>query len=153
MRRQPGTTTDPEPAGPGQASQGHFDEFAGCRAVILTTFRRTGEPVATPVWIVADGNRAFVVSRGRGKERRIRANPLVAVARGAGLRGDKAVGPYITACAHVVGDWQNFPYGAPHSGIGRAFRRKYGLAARLAPIATTLARWRFVLVQLSPPTT
>jgi len=51
------------------------------RYLLLTTYRRGGEPVPTPVWFVTDGPR-LLVSTGpsTGKVRRIRANPSVLVA-------------------------------------------------------------------------
>ncbi|MDT0352926.1 PNPOx family protein [Pseudonocardia charpentierae] len=45
-----------------------IDDVAGERFVSLTTFRRDGTPVATPVWIARDGD-ALVVTRRRTAER------------------------------------------------------------------------------------
>lgn len=43
------------------------------RFVSLTTFRRTGEPVSTPVWIARDGDDLIVTTpRQSGKVKRIR---------------------------------------------------------------------------------
>jgi PPOX class probable F420-dependent enzyme len=58
----------------------------------LTTYRRDGSPVATPVWFADDGARFYVVTGADSyKVRRIRRNPSVAIAectaRGA-LRGE-----------------------------------------------------------------
>lgn len=52
------------------------------RTISLTTFKRDGTPVSTPVWVVSDdGRRLLVSSPARtGKVRRIRANPDVLVA-------------------------------------------------------------------------
>ena len=46
--------------------------------VSLTTYRRTGEPVATPVWVARDGD-ALVVTTGAdsGKVKRLRRDPRV----------------------------------------------------------------------------
>jgi PPOX class probable F420-dependent enzyme len=47
----------------------------------LTTFRRDGSPVATPVWFVIDGDRVLVQTDAQaGKVRRIRRNPAVTMA-------------------------------------------------------------------------
>jgi PPOX class probable F420-dependent enzyme len=47
----------------------------------LTTFRRDGTPVATPVWVVGDGDRLVVwTAASSWKVRRIRRNPAVTVA-------------------------------------------------------------------------
>jgi PPOX class probable F420-dependent enzyme len=129
----------------------YFDTISSHRAVLLSTFRRDGSPVATPVWIVVDDASAFIVSRGRGKERRIQANPAVQVTPARGPRANKSAGAPLTARATILGGWDNFPYGAVHPVLGRAFRRKYGMLARLAPVATRLTRWRYVLIRLDPP--
>ena len=48
---------------------------------LLTTFRRSGAPVATPVSIVADGDRAyFTTAVDSGKARRIASNAAVTLA-------------------------------------------------------------------------
>lgn len=59
-------TADPEP------------NLAAERFVSLTTFRKSGEPVPTPVWIGADGP-DFVITTpaASGKVKRLRHNPLV----------------------------------------------------------------------------
>lgn len=47
----------------------------------LTTFRRTGEPVPTPVWVVPDGDHLSVFTpAGTGKLKRVRHTPRVTVA-------------------------------------------------------------------------
>jgi uncharacterized protein len=48
--------------------------------ISLTTFRRNGTPVPTPVWHVVNGDELFVVSdAGAGKVKRIRNNARVVV--------------------------------------------------------------------------
>ena len=47
----------------------------------LTTYRRDGTPVATPVWFAEDGGRLYVVTPARShKARRLRRNPSATVA-------------------------------------------------------------------------
>jgi PPOX class probable F420-dependent enzyme len=51
------------------------------RYISITTFRRDGSPVATPVWVAADGELLYVWTGARtGKAKRIRHNPAVTVA-------------------------------------------------------------------------
>jgi uncharacterized protein len=53
----------------------------GQKYISLTTVRKNGTKVATPVWFGEDGNRLYVMTRGTmGKVKRIRNNPLVEVA-------------------------------------------------------------------------
>jgi PPOX class probable F420-dependent enzyme len=54
--------------------------FAASKQVSLTTFRKDGTPVATPVWHVIDGETLTIVTEaGSWKVKRIRNNPRVEV--------------------------------------------------------------------------
>jgi PPOX class probable F420-dependent enzyme len=69
-----------------------FDEAASARYVSFTTFRRTGEPVSTPVWIAPDGDELVFVSEDpAGKLKRLRNNPSVEM-RPCSMRGEVADG-------------------------------------------------------------
>jgi uncharacterized protein len=62
----------------------------------LTTFRRDGTAVATPVWLVRDGQSLRVITdAGSGKAKRLRVNPAVLLApcdmRG-NVKGDAVAG-------------------------------------------------------------
>jgi PPOX class probable F420-dependent enzyme len=68
------------------------DEIGRSRYVSLTTYRRNGTGVATPVWHVVDGGELFVVSDAEAwKVRRIRNNTHVVVTV-CGVRGKIAPG-------------------------------------------------------------
>jgi len=59
-----------------QQMAGAFNQFVHQRTVLLTTYRRDGTPVGTPVNIVVDGDRAFVRTFDTAwKLKRIRNNP------------------------------------------------------------------------------
>lgn len=86
----------------------------------LVSFRADGSPAHTPVWVSGDGERLFVSTFGDSwKIRRIRANPLVAVAAcdgpGALLPGES----YVAGRAEIL-DRSEFRPGV------RAHRAKYG---------------------------
>jgi uncharacterized protein len=50
------------------------------RFISLTTFRRSGEPVSTPVWVGRDGEAIVVLTpAGSGKVKRLRHDPRVEV--------------------------------------------------------------------------
>jgi uncharacterized protein len=67
-------------------------------AVLLTTFRRDGTPVGTPVSVAVDGGRGYIRSPGNAwKVRRLRNDPHVEVAP-CTPRG-RATGPAMTAVA------------------------------------------------------
>ena len=66
----------------------------------LTTFRRSGAPVMTPVWFVRVGQALYVVTDDdTGKVKRIRSNPAVLVAP-CTARG-RPTGATVNAVAHV----------------------------------------------------
>ena len=70
-------------------------------AVRLTTFRRDGTPVATPVNVAVAGDRAFFRTYEQaGKFKRLRNNPRVRVARSTPL--GKAIGPDIEGRATLL---------------------------------------------------
>lgn len=55
-------------------------DLAGERFVLLTTFRASGEPVPTPVWVARDGDVLVVLTpAGSGKVKRLRRDPRVLV--------------------------------------------------------------------------
>lgn len=58
-----------------------IDVLGEQKYVRLTTFRRDGTPVATPVWQVRDGDHLLVITNGRtGKVKRLRHTPRVLLA-------------------------------------------------------------------------
>jgi PPOX class probable F420-dependent enzyme len=86
--------------GPGEAS-GYFAAVAGANYVQLTTFRRGGRAVATPVHIVTAGDVAFFrTSDVAGKAKRLRHTSAVRVAPST-FRG-RPRGPAIRAEAYLL---------------------------------------------------
>ncbi len=72
------------------------DALAQAKYLSLTTFRRDGTPVATPVWLVPDGDALRVVTQAdSGKAKRLRNDPRVLLApcdaRG-NLKGEQVEG-------------------------------------------------------------
>ena len=73
------------------------------RFVSLTTFRASGAPVSTPVWVARDGDALVVTTpAGSGKVKRLRRTPRVEL-RPCGRTGkvDDAE-PAVAAVAHLV---------------------------------------------------
>jgi PPOX class probable F420-dependent enzyme len=69
-----------------------MDDLARSRYVSLTTYRRDGTAVATPVWVVRNGDELFIVSdAGAGKVKRIRNSGRV-VLTACDIRGKIAPG-------------------------------------------------------------
>jgi PPOX class probable F420-dependent enzyme len=107
--------------------------FARQKTVVLTTFRRDGTPVATPVSIAVAGERAYVRSFERAwKTWGIRNNPAVTVAPST-ARG-APTGPAIEATARRL-------TGAEYDTAGRSLARKYPmLHGVLVPLMHRLGR-------------
>jgi hypothetical protein len=60
---------------------GALAQFAGKKYLSLETYRKTGEPVRTPVWFAESNGTLYVrTAESTGKYRRIRNNPSVRVA-------------------------------------------------------------------------
>jgi PPOX class probable F420-dependent enzyme len=78
-----------------------FAPFARQWAVLLTTYRRDGTPVGTPVSIAVEGAHAFTRSYDKAwKSKRLRRNPAVTIAPST-VRG-KPTGPAIHARARLL---------------------------------------------------
>ena len=87
---------------------------------LLTTFRRSGQEVATTVWfaLARDDRAYFFTGPETGKARRIRANAHVKVAPST-PRG-KATGPAVDATARLLN-------GAEADLARQTIRKKYGI--------------------------
>ncbi len=98
-------------------------EMADEQFVSLTTFRRSGVPVPTPVWIARDGDALVVTTPAdSGKVKRLRRDPRVEL-RPCNRRGTVPDGaPVAGGVAEVV---------APDDRSVAALKRKYGLQYRL----------------------
>jgi PPOX class probable F420-dependent enzyme len=78
-----------------------FDHLTGHYYMSLTTFRRSGVPVPTPVWFAdLDGAVVIVTALESGKIKRIRHTPRVTVAP-CDARGD-VLGPQVAGIARFL---------------------------------------------------
>jgi len=113
------------------------------KTVLLTTYRRDGTPVATPVSIAFDGARAvFRTWDTAGKAKRLRRNPTVEVAP-CTFRG-RPTGPAVHAEARrLAGDDE----GKARAALGRRHPLLHRL---LVPLAHRLMRYRTVHYELVP---
>ena len=88
--------------------------------ISLTTFRKTGVGVATPVWFGEQDGSLYIMTRSdMGKTKRIRNNPEVKVAP-CTIRG-KVTGPDFPATARILPPQE-------HSKARQSINRKYWLA-------------------------
>jgi uncharacterized protein len=117
--------------------------ISNAKTILLTTYKRDGTPVATPVSLAFDGERAFFRSYDKAwKTRRLRRNPAVQAAP-ATLRG-RATGPAISARATLLD-------GEQARVAARALARRHRiLQAILVPAAHRLMRYRTLHYELVP---
>jgi PPOX class probable F420-dependent enzyme len=122
-----------------------LDALRETKTVLLTTYKRDGKPVATPVSIAFDGDRAFFRTWHKAwKAVRLRNNPDVEVAP-ANLRGEPS-GPAVHARALLLD-------GADARVAARALaHRHHVLQAVVVPLTHRLMRWRTMHYELLPRT-
>ena len=113
------------------------------KTILLTTYKRDGTAVATPVSLAFDGERAYFRSYDKAwKTKRLRHNPAVQAAP-ATLRG-KPTGPAIGARATLLD-------GEQARVAARALARRHRvLQAILVPAAHRLMRYRTMHYELIP---
>jgi PPOX class probable F420-dependent enzyme len=120
-----------------------LQDFAQQRTALLTTYRRDGRPVGTPVHIAVDGDRAFFRTWDTAwKFKRLRRNPRVTVAPST-VRGTPT-GPATTARARILD-------GQEATEAARALSRKYPiLHGVLIPRLHRLRGNRTMHIELTP---
>lgn len=120
---------------------GTLSSLKDTKTVLLTTYKRDGTAVDTPVSIAFDGDRAFFRSYDKAwKTKRLRDNPSVKVAP-ATLKG-AATGPAIDARAILLD-------GAEAKLAARALARRHRvLQAVVVPVTHRLARYRTMHYEL-----
>src|SRR5215813_692077 len=120
-----------------------LEPFVNQKTVLLTTYRRNGAPVGTPVNIAVEGARAFVRTWDTAwKLKRIRNNPEVEIAPST-FRG-KPTGPAIRARARVLN-------GDESAHAGHALARKHPiLHGILVPLIHRLRGNRTMHIEVTP---
>ena len=127
------------------ASKSALEPFVDQNTVLLTTYRRDGTGVGTPVHIAVDGDRAFIRTWDTAwKLRRIRNNTEVEVAPS--TAGGRPTGPAIHARARVLD-------GAESKYAAELLARKYPiLHGILIPRLHRLRGNRTMHIELTPVT-
>jgi len=115
-------------------------QFASARYVNLTTFRRDGRAVSTPVWFAIEGNHLVIWTAAQsGKAKRLRHTDEVTVAP-CDVRG-RVKGPSIKARARLL----------PASDgprIESLLNQRYGLTKRL--YSAGMGLWHRLIVRQPP---
>ncbi len=118
-----------------------LDTLRDTKTILLTTYKRNGDPVPTPVSLAFDGERAFFRSYDKAwKTKRLRNNPDVEVAP-SNMNG-KATGPGFPARAQLL-------EGDDAKLAAKALARRHRLLqALLVPLFHRLMRYRTVHYEL-----
>jgi PPOX class probable F420-dependent enzyme len=123
------------------AVKGDLDSLSGQKYFLLTTYKRSGEPVSTPLWFgLADGKLYFRTYADTAKLKRIRREPRVLVGP-CDPRG-KPKGPMIEARAHPLSSDEE-------SVAEQAIRSNYGVFRRIY-LATFSGRVADTYVEVTP---
>ncbi|MET9815008.1 PPOX class F420-dependent oxidoreductase [Streptomyces sp. NPDC006355] len=109
-----------------------LDRLAAGKYLLITSYRRNGTPVATPVWVVRDGDGLGVwTAADSWKVKRIRDRPDVLVGP-CDLRGNPT-GEQVPATAGICD-------AATTARYRKLIARKYGLTGRLTLLGSRLRR-------------
>ena len=107
--------------------------LSDAKYILLTTFRRDGTPVATPVWVVSldGGEIGFYTGSGSGKAKRLAHTARVTVAPCDARGRVRAGAAAIDATARVV-------TGSELEGIRERVVAKYGIQTKITKFLATL---------------
>jgi PPOX class probable F420-dependent enzyme len=119
---------------------GAFSQFEGQKYLNIETYRKSGEPVRTPVWFVErDGILYVRTSEDTGKYKRIRNNPRVQVAP-CNSRG-RLKGAWVKAEAKIVDKVDS-------DKVFSLLAKKYGMMFRM--MRTFLRGRDYVVLEIRP---
>lgn len=118
-----------------------LSQFEGKQCINLETYRKTGQPVATPVWFTIDGDRLFVVTKSdTGKVKRLRNNEAVRVMP-CGMRGEPK--------GEWVGAKARFATPEETETALKQRSKKYGFKAKIAGFFSS-GRGELVAISIAP---
>ncbi|AYN38023.1 PPOX class F420-dependent oxidoreductase [Streptomyces dangxiongensis] len=111
-----------------------LDRLGSGKYLLVTSYRKNGTPVATPVWVVRDGDTLGVwTAADSWKVKRIRRRPDI-LAGPCDVRGNPT-GDQLPATAEITGPETTDRYRA-------LIARKYGILGRLTLLGSRLRRGR-----------
>jgi uncharacterized protein len=100
---------------------------------LLTTFKKTGDGVSSPMWFALDGEKVYMTTRGQSwKVKRLKRNPNVKIgwSNGSGT----IHGKLFSAKATVVEDQEEF------QAAKKMLNEKYGLKKKLIDFGLRFAK-------------
>lgn len=116
------------------AVMSEIERLSASKHVLVTTFRRNGDGVPTPVWFARDGDSLVIFSvRDAGKVKRARRDPTVRLAP-CDMRG-RPTGPDVGGRAEILDDGQS-------AQIRDLIGRRYGIIGRASMLGSRIRRGR-----------
>ncbi|MBD0863496.1 PPOX class F420-dependent oxidoreductase [Gordonia sp. zg691] len=110
-----------------------FGEAATAKYVNLTTYRKDGTAITSPLWAAPDGDRLVMWTVADSwKVKRIRRDPRVIV-QACDVRGRKVIGEPVAGTAEVLDE-------AASDRVKKAIADKYGLLGRLTILGSKIRR-------------
>ncbi len=135
-------STITNPQRPVEASAAGFPNLRGHQYMTLTTYRKNGAPVTTPVWFAeVDGKLYVTTDAAAGKLKRLQNNSRVEVGP-SDARG-KALGPAAAGVGRVLPE-------AEFDAADSALKRKYGLLYRAFMLAGRLRGGQRTFLEIRP---
>jgi len=114
----------------------------GHRYLNLTTFRKSGVPVVTTVWFVADNDKAYVwTAKDSGKVKRIRNNPTVQIAPSTRLGRPRS--PIAPATARILSSTEQ-------AEVQAVMDHRYGLLKNFFALIWRLQGREQVYLEITP---
>src|SRR5436309_13788350 len=117
---------------PMSAASDVLSQFAGKKCINIETYRKTGDPVRTPVWFIEENGELFVrTDSSTGKIKRIRNNPRVRLAP-CNARGT-VKGTWVDGEARMIE-----PESSEH--VFSLLKKKYGMSYRIIRFVQRFSR-------------
>jgi PPOX class probable F420-dependent enzyme len=121
---------------------GSFNHFEGHKYIALTTFRKTGVPVLTPVWFIQQDDRLIVwTAKDSGKVKRLRNNPCVQL--GPSDHGGKLLGAVTEGAARFLPE-------SEHAALKKAFQAKYGWMEKMFSALQKIQKQTHTYIEITP---
>lgn len=118
-----------------------LETFEKAKYINIQTYKKTGQPISTPVWFIIKDNKIFFrTSHNSGKIKRIRNNNIVKFAL-CDIRG-KIKGEWYEGIAKIENDSDN--------SILFQINKKYGLSSRLMKIFYKIKKIDIVILSIEP---
>jgi len=111
--------------------------------IALTTYRKSGTPVMTPVWFIKQDGKLFVwTAIDSGKVKRLKNNPHVEL--GPSNHGGKLLGALQKGLAHMAKE-EEYP------ALDKAFKAKYGWMVNFFSLLWKIQGHKHTYVEITSP--